>query len=108
MVISDRDSSYPPFDQLFIKFGQGIFLLPDKILQFLDMLHLNGFYRFIRIRLLLQFPQVVDFPGNVIIGCSSSFSLTVRAEQAELEPSNLPAHRQTMDLQPWLFQSDVL
>ena len=47
VVIPDCDLPEPAFDQLFIKLGQLVALLPDKILQLLDTLHLDGLGGFI-------------------------------------------------------------
>ena len=68
MVIPDCDLPEPAFDQLFIKLGQLVALLPDKILQLLDALHLDGLSGFIGIGLLLQFTQMENLLGNIIIG----------------------------------------
>ena len=70
VVVPDRDLPEPAFDQLLVKFGQFIALLSDKILQFLDTFHLDGLGGFIGIRLLLQFSQMENLLGNIIIGLS--------------------------------------
>ena len=66
VVIPNRDLSEPAFGQFFVKLGQLIALLSDKILQLLDSLHLNGLSGLIGIGLLLQFTQMENLLGNII------------------------------------------
>ena len=68
VVIPDRDLPEPAFNQFFVKLGQLIALLSDKILQLLDSLHLNGLSGLIGIGLLLQFTQMENLLGNIIVG----------------------------------------
>ena len=68
MVIPNRDLSEPAFGQFFVKLGQLIALLSDKILQLLDALHLDGLGSFIGIRLLLQLSQEENLLRNIVIG----------------------------------------
>lgn len=68
VVIPNRDLSEPAFGQFFVKLGQLIALLSDKILQLLDALHLDGLGSFIGIRLLLQLSQEENLLRNIVIG----------------------------------------
>ena len=67
MVIPNRDLSEPAFGQFFVKLGQLIALLSDKILQLLDALHLDVLGSFIGIRLLLQLSQEENLLRNIVM-----------------------------------------